>query len=200
MGVNLRPTAPAARAPAPDTRTAAETLVDQLGARVHIDVTIPRTSVRAKMRLCTRKEEAEAKAAARALMQEQGYPINGEARTAFAAGEEWAIELATQMIQRAVRDPQNVALELAPIEDWREHCDDGQILTLWAQYQDLVIRLDPLGAETLTDAQLRELTAAAKKKDLDLLMRFGSRLLALFAITSASPPATSPTPTSSPGE
>lgn len=197
MTVNLRATMPGSRgaaAAAPDVRA----LVDQLGARVHIDVTIPRTDVKAKMRLCSRSEEFEAKAEARTFLAENGFPIDHHAHSALGAGEEWVLELATRMLARAVRDPASPQLALAALEDWRA-CDDQQILALWVKYQDLASRLDPVGAETITVEQLRELDAAAKKKDLDLLMQFGSRLLALYATTLASPPTASETPTSTSG-
>jgi len=150
------------------------------------------------MRLCSRREELEANSEARTAMIDAGYPVNAEARTALGGTQQWLVEVAVRMLQRAVRDPADPDRALASIDEWRE-CDDQQILALWARYQDLTNELDPIGAAALTDAQLAEIESAAKKKDADLLMEFGSRSLALFAITSVDQLSKSPTPSSSSG-
>jgi hypothetical protein len=174
------------------------TIAASLGARVHIDVTIPRTDVRGRMRLCSRVEEFEAKAAARQVMLDAGYPVDGDAHAALGATEQWAAEIMAHMLHKAVRDPANVELELAPIEDWRD-LDDMQLIGLWNQYNDLGARLDPVGFGELPQAQLDAIVHASKKKDVDLLMSYGSRSLALFAISSVAQPAISETPRSSSG-
>jgi hypothetical protein len=193
--VDLRPTVTGHRAKAPaDVRG----VVDIVGARVFVDVTIPRTTIKGRLRLCSRKEEFAAKAEARAAMLEAGYPVNAEAHTALGATEQWLAEVMVRMLAIAVRMPGDEGRPLASLEDWQE-CDDQQLMGLWSIYQDQEHALDPLGVDTLTDAELAALIAAAKKKDADSLMAFGSHRLALFAITSASPPASSETPTSSSG-
>ena len=191
---DLRPKSSDTRAPRGDVRR----LADTLGVRVHVDITVPRTDVRGKMRLCSRAEELEANADARAAMVEAGYPVNAEAHTALGGTQQWLVEVAVRMLAVAVRDPSNTDLALASLDEWRD-CDDQQILALWSRYQDLANELDPLGAGTLTDDQLAQLTAAAKKKDVDLLMACGSRSLALYVTTLVAPPASSATPTSTSG-
>jgi hypothetical protein len=188
----------ASAAPKNGAATVAATLAASLGARVHIDVVIPRTEVRGKMRLCSRTEEFTAKAQARQTMADAGYPLNGDAHAAPGVTEQWAAEIMAEMLSRAVRDPEDTDKALAAIEEWRD-LDDMQLLALWNQYNDLATRLDPVGATNITDEALAAITSAAKKKDADLLMGFGSRLLALFAITSVDRPASSETPTSSSG-
>lgn len=185
---------------APVTPSEADIRAAMLGARTFVEVTIPRTNIRARMRICSRKEELEAKAAARHAMAEAGFPIDHQALTALGAHEQWLGEVMVQIIAVAVRDPDpKQDRALATLDDWRE-CDDMQLVELWNAYQDLLQQLDPVGAKVvLSTEDLASLTAAAKKKDADLLMLFGSRKLALFAISSACPPASSETPTSSSG-
>ncbi|MBA2718933.1 MAG: hypothetical protein H0U52_06800 [Chloroflexi bacterium] len=161
---------------------------------MHVDIVVPRTQIPAKMRLLSRREEFEAKSEARTAMLDAGYPLGGESRE-FGTAEQWLVEVAVRMVAVAVREPTNPERALASIDDWRD-CDDNQILALWSEYCDLAARLDPVGSNKLTDQELDGIIASAKKKDVDLLMAFGSRRLALFAITSASPPASSETPTS----
>lgn len=197
--MNLRPTSPSS--------TRAEHLADQadatvrlVGSRPFIDITIPRTNIKARLRLCSRREEFQAKAEARRAMIEAGYPVDANAVGALGAGEQWIAEVMVRMIAVAVReagtDPDPRAL--ASLDDWQD-CDDQQLLALWTIYQDHEQRHDPVGADALTDEEIDQLVAASKKKDADTLMAFGSRRLALFAITTASRPATSETPRSSSG-
>lgn len=194
---SLRPTPPEQRATEARTGEVRQ-LADVRAARRHVDVTIPRTSVRGKMRLLSRGEEFDAKADARRHMMDAGYPVDTGAHSALGATEQWLVEVAVRMLQQAVRDPADVTRALASIDEWRE-CDDQQILALWARYQDLEQELDPIGSTALTDEVLAHVEAAAKKKDPDLLMACGSRTLALYVITTASRPASSETPTSSSG-
>lgn len=185
------------RAPAA-AKADVRSLAEMIGARRHVDIVVPRTEIRGKMRLCSRAEELEANADARRTMIEAGFPVDTGAHSALGGTIHWSLEVAVRMLAVAVRELENTERALASVDEWRE-CDDQQILALQTRYQDLVAELDPLGANALTDGQLAGLTAAAKKKDADLLMAFGSRLLALFAITSADQPASSETPTSTSG-
>jgi hypothetical protein len=193
--MNLRPTIGDPRAASDDTDV--EDLVDLVGARRHIDVVIPRTQITAKMRLCSRREISEARAEARRALQAEGFPVDASAVAALGAGEEWQYELAVRTLAVAIRNPKKTELALASLDDWRE-CDDDQIAALMKTYDDFAARIDPLGenAPGLTEPEVHALIAAAKKKDADTLMSFGSRKLASFILTSAFPPASSPTPTS----
>lgn len=190
----LRPTLTDARSPA----ERAEDLVTSslLGTPVHVDIIVPRTTVAAKMRLATRAERFEAEAEARRVLQAAGFPVDATAVSALGAHEQWQYELGVRILAVAVREPGDPARQLASVDEWRQ-CDDDQLDALWDRYQDLEAELDPLGAGPgLTKEERTALIAAAKKGDASLLMSYGSRKLALFAISSVEEPATSPTPPS----
>lgn len=160
--------------------------VELAGARVHQEVTVPRTSARGRMRLLSRGENRTVRAEARAALEAMG--CRGVDLGVY---REWHEELATRTLAASVRDPADVSRPLAPLADWEE-CDDDQIAALWKQYQDLEECLDPLGAEhvVLSDADVAAMRDASKKKDVDLLTSFGSRRLAVFVTTTAVPPST----------
>lgn len=170
-----------------------EERVDRLGSTVHVDIVIPKTSTRAKLRICKRSEISAARAETRRYLEAEGFPVDATAVTSLGSGDEWQYELSVRIIATAVRDPKDPTRALASIEEWREECDDDQIAALMKMYDDHCEREDPIGQASLTEAELAQLVAAAKKKDADSLMAFGSRKLALFAITSANLPATSQT-------
>lgn len=174
----------------PEPGVDAKGLSDMLGARPHIDVKIPRTEITGKMRLLSRLEHSEARAAARRELGERGIPTSAAELMGPGVMDEWNCEIAAQTVARAMRDPADVRVELAPIDEWLEVCDDDQISALYLTYKDLADRLDPLGRDAgVSDAEMDAIDAAAKKKDVDLLMAFGCRKLALYATTSAAPPA-----------
>lgn len=182
--MNLKPSAPAKPAAPPRSTLA----VGVLTSRVHREITIPRTSVRGAMRLLSRSEVASVRAACRDALSALA---TGPALEGF---REWHEELAVRTLAVAVRDPDDNAEPLASLSDWQE-CDDEQIGAVWEWYQDLEAELDPLGADGgLTSADVDVMLAAAKKKGGALLMSFGSRKLAAFAITLAEQLSSSPTP------
>lgn len=190
----LRPTLTNPRSPA----ERAEDLVTSslLGTPVHVDIVVPRTTVKAKMRLATRAERFEAEAETRRVLQAAGFPVDATAVSALGAHDQWQYELGARILAVAVRDPGAPECPLAPLEEWRQ-CDDDQLDALWDRYEDLEAELDPLGTGPgLTKEERTALIAAAKKGDASLLMSYGSRKLALFAISSAEEPASSPTPPS----
>lgn len=172
----------------------AEELVERvLGRPAYIDIVVPRTTVRAKMRLPKRSERFQANADARRALADGGFPIDASAAAALGAGEQWHYELGARLLAVCVRDPQDPdGQPLATLEEWRE-CDDDQLDALWERFQDLEAELNPMDAGTLSPADAIAIEAAAKKKDAGSLMSFGSRRLALFAITSTSQPASSTT-------
>lgn len=155
-------------------------------ARPIVDIVIPRTTVAARLRLLSRAEQFEATAGAHELFEKRGLPTSGSGFTLVIA--EWNGEIAVRHLAIAVRAA-GADAPLATLEQWRDDADDDQIATLWAEYRDLANRFDPLGATTITEAEVAALQSAAKKKDADLLMSFGSRKLALFITTTADPPA-----------
>lgn len=170
--MNLRPSGTSAATV--DNKLAPEVI----GARVHIDVTIPKTSVVGKMRVLSYAEErivdAESRIAARAV----GITDNVEASRAYRE------EVAARTVAIAVRDPANVEMTLASFEAWRQ-CNSGQIGALWECYKDLQNQQDPIGKGSVSEIDLQVMEAAAKKGEAGLLMSFGSSRLAGFAITLA---------------
>ena len=165
-----------------------ETLVDAVlaGAQWR-DVTVPRTAYRGKMRLLKRTEERAVRVEVRRELATQG--ITADRPGQLELYPEWNEERVLHVLAVAVRHPNNPARPLATIEEWDE-CDDMQLGALWQAYKDFEAELDPLGptAPGLTPGELDELKAAAGKGDVDLLMSYGSRKLALFIASSASPP------------
>jgi hypothetical protein len=167
---------------------AVDEIVDFIGARVFVPVTIPRTTYKGQMRLVSRREMFELKAAVRRFFSEQGVPLDNHA--AFGA-EEWTNEEVTRLLAVAVRNPRDPRLQLADVEEWRE-LDDDQIDALWREYQDHAARIDPIGHKPdLTPEDVAGIRGAAKKGELALTMSFGSRKLALYAMHSLTEPPTS---------
>jgi hypothetical protein len=177
--MNLRPTTPAN---VDDLDTAS--LV--LAAREHVEVTVPRTAIQARMRLVSRAEALAIKADAWRAFQELAIanPANG------LTVADWNMEIAVRHLAVAVRAAVDDSRALASLDDWRA-CDDDQIASLWDRYQDHRDRLDPLGADSspLTEAEFTELEAAAKKKAVEVLTSYGSRKLARFVTILAERPA-----------
>lgn len=181
--MSLRPTQTVSglrRAPG-DPVAAGELVAAILAGRVHVDVVVPRTDVRATMRLLTRAETAEVRTATRDVLTRRRVPERG-----MEDGRDWLEEVATRTIAIAVRQASDPTLALAPLEEW-EQCDDDQIAVLWLQYTDL--EESSAQIETLSDGELTVLTEAAKKKDEVALRSFGSRKLAHFATTLVDRPA-----------
>lgn len=169
---------------AADPAAAGELAAAILGGRTHVDVTVPRTTVRGAMRLLTRSENRAVRTAARAACRAAGVPD-----ASLEISRDWLEEVATRTIAIAMRQPGNTSLALASIEEW-EDCDDEQIAALWERYKDLEEEFDPLGDGGADEAAAAELIDAAKKKDVALLMSFGSRRLARFATSLVALPAT----------
>lgn len=169
-------------------------LAASASARVHIDVTIPRTDIAGKMRLLSRVELLAVKReaiAAMAKFPEASWSLTGVAR------EDWNAELAVRTLAVAVRDPSDVTQPLDDVDQWREQLDDEQIGALADTYEDLRIQLDPLAEPiALTEAEIDALDQAVKKKDVDLLRSCGLRKLWTYTLTLADRLSTSPTPKS----
>lgn len=162
-------------------------LAENLGARVHIDVTIPRTSIAGRMRLVDRSESLAITAETRRLFKTIGL-IDDQGRVVSA--DDWNAEIAVRHLALAVRNPEDTGKPLDSLEEWRL-CDDDQIEALWSSYRDLRQQIDPLSDEStpVSDADLETMRTAVKKKESSVLMSFGSRKLASFILTSAEQPA-----------
>lgn len=181
---------------APITPAAAERVAESALAgaslRVHVDVEIPGTGIKGRMRILTRAESLLVKADALALFKERGM-INRDGSIAAAAIDDWKSELAVRHLAVAVRlADAEIDEPLAPVEDWRDELSDEQISGPWDRYQDLLAEIDPLGDETidrLTASDVERIREASKKKDVVLVRSFGLHKLALYAITTAAPSA-----------
>lgn len=159
------------------------------GARVHVDVVVPRTSIKGRMRLVSRAEVSAIRAESRSYLIGSGFPVDAAGISAMGALDEWNAEMAVRHLAIAIRSADDEDEPLSTLEEWRD-CDDDQIAAMWQEYRDLERRLDPLGnLATLTEAEGIAIRDASKKKDADLLTSYGSRKLAAFLITSADPPA-----------
>lgn len=159
------------------------------GAAVLIDVMVPRTSVRGRMRVLTRREVGGLKAAARQHFIELDLPGSPAELSVLGMHDEWAAELALRHLAIAVRDPKDESKPLASLDEWGE-CDDDQIVALWERYKDHRDTVDPLASEALSDEDRAAIETAVKKKDVELLTSYGSRNLSLFMLSTADPPAT----------
>lgn len=152
-----------------------------LDCRTFVEVTIPRTTIRARLRVLTRSEAKEVRAEARRALAAQGLDECARSATPE-AWREWHEELCTRSVAVAVRSLTDDT-PLAPLEEW-ELCGDDQIESMWQRYNDLQTQLDPLAAESLlSDAEVDAMRDAAKKKDSQLLISYGSSALATFAIS-----------------
>lgn len=177
--MSFRPTEPQGDAPAGD-----EEEIDFIGARVFEVVTIPRTNYKGRMRVVSRAETFRIKTEARKYFTDEKMPLDNHA--AFGA-EEWSNEIAIRTLAVAIRNPRDVTLELAPLAEFRD-LDDDQVDKLWIDYRDFRAQVDPLGFGELSDADFAAMVAAAKKKQPELLIGFGSSKLVLFAMRLAEPP------------
>jgi hypothetical protein len=175
------------------TMPASEPQVDScpgLGARPHVDVTIPRTTIGARMRLVGRSEALAITQETRSVFRVAGL-LDEQGRVVGVAGDDWNAEIAVRFLAVAVRDPVDVAKPLAELAEWRA-CDDDQIEGLWSVYRDLREQLDPLGDHntSISAADVAMIEASVKKKDSAILMSFGLRKLVTYLTTLDAPPAT----------
>lgn len=182
---SLRPVTSADRAPS-------DFELSLRSARPMVEITIPRTTLAARLRLLTRTESQQVDLATREYMKAGGVELS------VSTGEEYLAEKATRVMAIAVRTDEAPHEPLAPLEQWRNELDDDQLGALWRRYEDLRQQYDP-DPEELTDAEFEQIVEAGKKKDSDLLSSFGSRKLARCITTLVGQLPTSPTAKSSPG-
>lgn len=180
----LRPTsAPAAPPPASSRASLAVSVID---GREHRPMKVPRTAVEGVMRLCTRAEVRDIRAACRAMMAEFGIVGGG-----IESFPEWREEFNLRMVATAMRHPDAREAALAEVDEWRQ-CDEDQVNALWDAYEDMAAELDPLRdneKSKLTQAEYDEIVALAKAGDVGQLTSFGSQRLARALRSMAAPPA-----------
>jgi hypothetical protein len=99
-------------------------------------------------------------------------------------------------LARAVRNPDDHAERVGSDEEWRS-IDIDVILACGLAYNDVRERLSPVAMGSLTKDQLDGIRLAIEKKNAMGLRSFGVVALSLYLLSTADPPATSPTTKSS---
>lgn len=166
-------------------------LTEMLGARVHEDVVVPRTTVRGRMRLVSLTEAAIINAdAQRWCAATLGLEVDTSTLLRPGVMDRWNAVVAALTMAVAVRDPADESKPLCPADEWLR-CDDDQIAAIWVAYKGMAARLDPLGEsdEDLTQLQIDELRAAIKKKGVEVRSLFDFLMQSLSTPTSVDPPA-----------
>ncbi len=152
--------------------------IELAGARVLVDVPIPRTAVVGKMRLLTYGEVKSIRIDAHKATAHLGLQW-----PALDATPEWSNEIVTRTLALAIRDPADPSKPLASLSEWEE-CEQDQLAVLYLQYEDHAATIDPIGKlASLSATDIIEMRAAAKKKAPLLLTSFGSRKLASYIIS-----------------
>lgn len=98
----------------------------------------------------------------------------------------------------AVRNPENKDERVGTAEEWRA-IDIDVILACGLVYGDVRERLSPIALGALTKDQLDEIRLAVEKKNAMSLRSAGVVALSLYLLSTADPPAPSPTTKSSTG-
>src|SRR5579884_2521744 len=138
--MDLKPTEPLSTAWPAATQTPAlmpaerEELAPILAARVHVDVALPRTENKGRMRLLSRREVTEALVTTRSMLRAVDLPVEPVELAAEGLGNEWNVELAAAYLSVAVRRPDNESIPLMSVAQWREYYDDDAIAFVWSQY------------------------------------------------------------------
>lgn len=110
----------------------------------------------------------------------------------------WESERAVQTLARCVRTVEDHDVPVGTPEEWAQ-LEANVIALCWRAFGEVVDRVAPLDLEI--DAETRNAIVHALSKKNEIQLRcFGVAALASFMLSTASPPATSPTPTSSGGE
>ena len=178
--------------------TAIERACADGGAVIHRPFEVPIGAVRVPvaMRVLGPAEELEATAE---------YSVR--IRDAKILPDWLATDTAEQMrarcyLARACRDPSDPSRPAGPPAVWWDKAITSPVVCwLWAEYADLLVSHDPLGAGLVTvDASdLAALAAAVEKKNPALLVALGPWKQALLLLTLADQRSSSPTPPSSAG-
>lgn len=102
-------------------------------------------------------------------------------------------------LAHAVRNPENKDEHVGSSEEWRG-LDIDIILACGLIYNDVRERLSPVATGALTKDQLNEIRLAIEKKNAIRLRSHGVVALSLYLLSTADPPANSPTTKSSSSE
>lgn len=162
----------------------------QLGARGEL-VTLPLLGP-AWIELAGHRTANEIEAATFAEMKRLGFDLALETALTFEA------ERNVRTLAACVRDPDDHNKPFGTLDEWRD-LDTDLVAACNQIYGDVRVRLDPLGAESLSDDDRASIALALEKKSAMGLRYFGVAKLSLYLLAMASQPATSPTALSSSG-
>lgn len=110
----------------------------------------------------------------------------------------YELDLALRMLAEAVTESEDSATPIGTVAEWGKLAPEA-IAAMWLEYSALREEHDPVDV-SLTPDDINEIRDAIVKKNAMLLRYFGPRRLASYLITSESQPASSPEPSSSPGD
>jgi hypothetical protein len=99
----------------------------------------------------------------------------------------------------AVRNPDKIEERFGTLDEWLA-IDIDLLNACGIVYADVRERLDPIGSPTLSKDDLDAIRLGIEKKNPMLLRSLGVAKLSLYLLTTADPPASSPSPPSSSGE
>ena len=99
----------------------------------------------------------------------------------------------------AVRNPDKIEERFGGLDEWLA-LDIDMINACGIVYADVRERLDPIGSVTLSRDDIDAIRLGIEKKNPTLLRSYGVAKLSLYLLTTADPPASSPSPLSSSGE
>jgi hypothetical protein len=102
-------------------------------------------------------------------------------------------ELMTQLLYRAMRDPDDETHErlfAEDVDDLRDNTEVDERAELFALYEDFRILVDPDFDKELSSSERGAILEALGKKDASALRAIGSAALASFMLTTVSPPST----------
>ncbi len=110
-------------------------------------------------------------------------------------GLTYEAERAVRTLARCVRDADDAthATPFGTVEQWGK-LDSDLIAAAWGTYGDVRLRLDPVGADLLTDGDLAGIRRALEKKSAAALRSYGVAKLSRYLLTTAAPLETSRTP------
>jgi hypothetical protein len=118
---------------------------------------------------------------------------------------QFELERARRFLADAVREvpapdatPGSLPPALGTASEWGQ-LPPATVADLWRTYNDLSEEHDPAGFGVTAD-EVAEIADAIEKKNVIRLRCFGVRRLASYLLTTAAPPASSPTPKSEPGD
>lgn len=150
-------------------------------------------TVRARFGLCTVDRELAIEGEVARFMESIGLPATSQNDTAL------ELERAKRLLADVVHDAEgDHPARVGTVSEWGLLAKE-QIVDLYYQYLGFAAAHDPASAD-LTAEDMDAIRDAAQKKSSTRLRLFGVQRLASYLATTGGLPASSPTPTSSPGD